>query len=609
MQASKKMKKYFLMAFAALAFCLTACDDDDVSSLSLPGNLTATVDETTITLSWDAVEGAEGYIVYYMKSTDNAFSKTSPLNETSYTLSGCTQGATYFFKVRAANSEAASDFTDLISVTVPEDEDSDLITIDAPTVYNIYPGLGWVNFTMDDYTEGECQYEIYDGDDELTDVEMEVISEDGSATVYSLTGLELGVTYTSLGIKRVIGDVAASTVTSFGELEMGDIGILTRNLSPCHLAFEWDDVAADANWTFDNSIDPLTRTYKLELATDADFENLVYSMYTVNNYNDADGTYDYSNWIGSPSSDVTSYTKPYGNCNTNIVFGQLEPATTYYFRVRNAADETVDNYYDGSGTIALNASTGRSGWSPAVTATTEAAHTAVSGELLFQGFDDHAVQQDHINCAAGVVPIGSGYSKSTDYSYPHTGEWGASAPCTGARYDELGASYTGTFPGGGESKLDGLAVYRFNDDVIPSMNGWYCAKACYPMQGALKLGGSSGQLNYIITPAFSDLTGDTSVTISCDAGACHACSVNAKLNIKIYRVASNSLETISEIVLPSSGYVFNSDSSAYHNVVEMETYSVTATLQSGDYVMFEAETNSSSNYYRLAIDNILIVQN
>ena len=164
-----------------------------------------------------------------------------------------------------------------------------------------------------------------------------------------------------------------------------------------------------------------------------------------------------------------------------------------------------------------------------------------------------------------------------------------------------------TFSGNGESKLDGLAVYKFNEDIIPSMNGWHCAKACYPQQGAVKLGGSkNGEKHFLVTPPISGINENTAVTISCRAGAAHASSTPALLNIKIFRVATQTVETVKSIDLPASAYVMSPNNDGYHNVVDMKSYSADAVLQPGDYVLIGAEKTSETN--RLILDDILIVK-
>ena len=609
------MKRITNIILAAACILPLSCQKtEEMGTLPAPDGVKAVLsdDEKSIEVTWNPVEGAESYIVHYNVEASNAYMKSGLLEETSFSVADFDKGVTYEFKVRCASNTAVSEFSQVATVSVPKPDGSDPSAY-TPEISNVRPGLGWINFTMA-LPSVTCTYKCYDGETVLETV-PELISEDEDAGTaeYSLPGLELGKTYQNLSIAAVVTGIGESDKASFGSVTTGSIEVLTRNPSPRHLAFEWDDVAGNLNWQY-GIANTLSRTYLVELAKDAEFTDVVYSVYTLNDYSansvsgsglsGINGAYCAVNWVGQ-SGTPTDPAKPYANASTNIAFGQLEPATTYYFRVRNAADEPAPAYFASETEVIMAAETGRSAWSATVTATTEPAHTATAGELLYQGFDDHAIQYDHINCASGVTIAGAAL---TDYSYPWTGEWGVLAPSTGKRYDEIGASYTSTFSGNGESKLDGLAVYKFHEDIIPSMNGWHCAKACYPQQGALKMGGSGGQKNYIITPPFTDIEANTSVTVSCKAGAAHASSTPAKLHVKVYRNASKSLETLETIDLPASAYVMSPNADGYHNIVDMKDYSVDAVLQPGDYVMFEAETIKSPATNRLVIDDILIVK-
>lgn len=607
------MKRVLYLIIAVMAV-LSCQKTEETGRLDCPAGFTAALDGTTVTLAWEAVPDAVSYIVYWNIEGEQSFSKSELLPSPGYVVEKVKTGVTYEFKVRAANNVAVSEFAGL-KVVVPKPDEPEMPTAETPEISNIRPGLGWVNFTMKSY-DGECTYEVYEGTAKIEDAVLEKTAEDAEAGTgeYSLGGLELDRDYTALTIKRLVEGYLDSEPATFDAFKTGNITVLTRNPSPCHLAFEWDDVAGNANWTFDTDIDPATRTYKIELAKDAAFTDVVYSFYSVNNWarDKSSGLYTYhaNNWVGQSGS-ATDAAKPYANANTNIVFSQLEPSTTYWVRVRNAAGESVADAIAGDGSqIEMKARNGKSVWSVPVSATTQPAHVSSSEELLFQGFDDHAIQCDHINNASGMSPAGTGVSTSSttsEYIYPWVKEdWGAFAPHSSVRYDNLGVSAEGAFPGNGETKLEGLAVYRMETDKIPSMKGWFCSKACYPCQGALKLGGSAGQKNYIVTPPFTELQTETQAVISCSAGAAHASSTPAKLHIRIYRAASKNVESVKTFDLPASAFVVSPNQDGYHNVVDMQTYSADVTLAQGDYVMFVAETIKSPATNRLIIDNILI---
>lgn len=79
---------------------------------------------TSVYLAWGAVSNATGYDIQY--STDKAHLEgsndvsTVSTTGTSYTLTGLESGKTYFFQVRATNSQGNSAWTSIASVTIGE---------------------------------------------------------------------------------------------------------------------------------------------------------------------------------------------------------------------------------------------------------------------------------------------------------------------------------------------------------------------------------------------------------------------------------------------------------------------------------------------------------
>lgn len=92
------------------------CGSAEPESLPAPQNLAATeVTETTITLTWDAVEGATDYNVYYNISEDELVFNTG--GETTYTAENLESNTGYCFNVTAVNATSESDPTELCQVT------------------------------------------------------------------------------------------------------------------------------------------------------------------------------------------------------------------------------------------------------------------------------------------------------------------------------------------------------------------------------------------------------------------------------------------------------------------------------------------------------------
>lgn len=88
--------------------------------LSLPGNITATSDQTQVTLSWDVVEGATGYEVEINETM------IVSVAEPSYTHTGLMPGSIHTYRVKAKNDISMSEW----SGTITKDTSSLTYTFD-----------------------------------------------------------------------------------------------------------------------------------------------------------------------------------------------------------------------------------------------------------------------------------------------------------------------------------------------------------------------------------------------------------------------------------------------------------------------------------------------
>ena len=89
------------------------------AAASNPTNVKATGGANKVTLTWDAVKGAEKYAVSYRLNSSNKYTiLTTSCTGTSYTASDLASGTTYYFLVQSYSNGAWSTFTtaDLISV-------------------------------------------------------------------------------------------------------------------------------------------------------------------------------------------------------------------------------------------------------------------------------------------------------------------------------------------------------------------------------------------------------------------------------------------------------------------------------------------------------------
>ena len=94
-------------------------DNEEPVKPEIP-NVVATTTETTVTLTWDAIEGATSYNIYTPKSFD---SNVLGLEDTTYTFEGLTPGKKYCFEVSAVYPTDESDAFEVCATTKTEGED------------------------------------------------------------------------------------------------------------------------------------------------------------------------------------------------------------------------------------------------------------------------------------------------------------------------------------------------------------------------------------------------------------------------------------------------------------------------------------------------------
>ncbi len=76
---------------------------------SLPTSLTGSfVDTTNITLNWNAVPGAVGYVIYRATSSSGPFTLLQSITETTYTDFGLNPATIYYYRVAAVNAAGVS---------------------------------------------------------------------------------------------------------------------------------------------------------------------------------------------------------------------------------------------------------------------------------------------------------------------------------------------------------------------------------------------------------------------------------------------------------------------------------------------------------------------
>ncbi|MGC9027505.1 MAG: fibronectin type III domain-containing protein, partial [bacterium] len=81
------------------------------STPSAPTNLTATAGNGQVALAWSASTGATSYNVYDATVSGGPYTKVGTTTNTNYTVTGLTNGTTYYFVVTAVNSNGESGYS------------------------------------------------------------------------------------------------------------------------------------------------------------------------------------------------------------------------------------------------------------------------------------------------------------------------------------------------------------------------------------------------------------------------------------------------------------------------------------------------------------------
>ncbi len=121
----------------SLAYFLPMKEASAASKLPTPTWKTATFTGTTINLSWNKVGLADGYRLYYKKSTSKTYS-SKITHQTSCKVSG-TAGATYNFYLIAqplTRANKASSCSKILTVTVP----TKTVALSVPSSISVYGG-------------------------------------------------------------------------------------------------------------------------------------------------------------------------------------------------------------------------------------------------------------------------------------------------------------------------------------------------------------------------------------------------------------------------------------------------------------------------------------
>ncbi|MDC1105552.1 hypothetical protein OAT16_02530 [Prolixibacteraceae bacterium] len=115
----KKMTSVLLILFVIIVYsCSNKVDQNMSKELSYPTNVKATFDKTTETvqLSWDAVEDASRYTIWYAYTTTSPYEFLAEVNTTEYNDDSIDRESNRFYKIKCYSEHKESIYSIAISV-------------------------------------------------------------------------------------------------------------------------------------------------------------------------------------------------------------------------------------------------------------------------------------------------------------------------------------------------------------------------------------------------------------------------------------------------------------------------------------------------------------
>ncbi|MBO7287112.1 MAG: T9SS type A sorting domain-containing protein [Bacteroidales bacterium] len=172
-------------------------DNEEPVKPEIP-NVVATTTETTITLTWDAIEGATSYNIYTPSGFD---SHVLGLEDTTYTFEGLTAGKEYCFEVSAVYPTDESDAVEVCATTKTEGEDDgedpeypEQTTVPAAPVINVYAENSGLIVIEWEAVETAMFYYVYHkgklvGDGQVLGTEVEILVNPETEYCFTVTAV------------------------------------------------------------------------------------------------------------------------------------------------------------------------------------------------------------------------------------------------------------------------------------------------------------------------------------------------------------------------------------------------------------------------------------
>ena len=152
------------------------------SKLNAPENITATSDSSSVTIEWDEVDGADGYVLYRYSASKKAYIPVDSFEDTTCTVNDLKSGTTYRFRIAAyklkKGKKAAQKQSEMIKIATEKMPGPTNVT---GTVASNSIKLKW------DAVEGIGAFRVYCMEDGESDYKLVGTSKKNE---YNVTGLK-----------------------------------------------------------------------------------------------------------------------------------------------------------------------------------------------------------------------------------------------------------------------------------------------------------------------------------------------------------------------------------------------------------------------------------
>jgi len=240
--------------FIAGTAALTGCSGGAFVTTPKPAGVSATGGDSQATIAWTEVPGATSYNIYWSTTAGVTTANGTRISgvTTPYTLTGLTNGTTYYFVVTAVNTASSGTGESAASAQVSCMADPVPTAVTA-TAGDLTATIAWAAVS------GATSYNIYwSTTTGVTTANGTKIA--GAATPYTLTGLTNGTTYYFV-VTEVNGNGESTASTEVSATPTATPPPAT----PTGLAADAGDLQATISWT----LVPNTTSYNIYWSTTA----------------------------------------------------------------------------------------------------------------------------------------------------------------------------------------------------------------------------------------------------------------------------------------------------------------------------------------------------